>query len=105
VKSDELNEEEIKQVAGGRFNFSVEYDMAVRAANIKCPACGAEGTLRSQLQGYKGYADGTRIAVDSCICTSCGSQVNLYPELNQMGLVKIHEDGDFDEQMFPYTWH
>ena len=73
VKSDELNEEELKQIAGGRFNFSVEYDVARNAANIKCPGCGAEGTLRSQLQGYKGYADGTRIAVDSCICTSCGS--------------------------------
>lgn len=105
VKLSELNEDELKQIAGGRFNFNTDYDMAMRAANIKCPACGAEGTLRSKLQGYKGYADGTRIAVDSCICTSCGSQVNLYPELNQMGLVKIHEDGDIDEQMFPYTWH
>ena len=41
------NEEKLKQIAGGRFNFSVEYDMARNAANIKCPGCGAEGTLRS----------------------------------------------------------
>lgn len=58
VKLSELNEDELKQIAGGRFNFNTDYDMAMRAANIKCPACGAEGTLKSQIQGYDGYSDG-----------------------------------------------
>lgn len=106
VKLSELNEEELKQIAGGRFNFDTDYDMARRAANIKCPVCGAEGTLKSQIQGYEGYSDGRWVAVDTCVCTSCNSQVNLYPELNQMGVVDFNDEtGDYNQTMFPYTWH
>ncbi len=106
VKASELTEEELKEIAGGRFNFDTDYDMAMRAANIKCPICGSEGTLRSQIQGFEGYSDGRWVAVDTCNCTVCNTQINLYPELNQMGAVDFNEEtGDYNETMYPYTWH
>ena len=79
---------ELREIAGGRFNFDTDYDMAMRAANIKCPICGSEGTLRSQIQGFEGYSDGRWVAVDTCVCTSCHSQINLYPELKAAVIAK-----------------
>lgn len=98
-----LTEEEIASVAGGRFDFDIDYIMKKRAANLKCPVCGAEGTLNTEITGFEGYADGTRLAVDTCFCTSCGTQIDILPEVNRMRIVRPGETGTTEEYV-DFTW-
>lgn len=76
--------------------------MNKRAANLTCPVCGAEGTLNTEITGFEGYGDGTWLAVDTCICTSCGTQIDILPEVNKMRIVRPGEPGN--EEMVDFTW-
>ncbi len=98
-----LTAEEIANVAGGRFEFDYDYVLKKKAANLVCPVCGAEGTLNTEITGFDGYADGTRIAVDTCICTSCGVQVDIMPEVCKMRIVPGAESGK-PVEIVDFTW-
>ena len=96
--------EELDQVAGG-FRFDSDYYIHKRDLNIKCPVCGAEGTLQTMLVGWDGYADGSLVAVDNSKCTSCGAQVNIEPERGRLVVVNYDPDTDeYSEQVFPFVW-
>ena len=99
-----LTAEELDNVAGG-FDFDEFYYAHKRELNIKCPVCGAEGTLKTIVTGYDGYADGSFVAVDNSICTNCGTQVDIKPERNQLVVVSINEaTNNYSEQIFPLNW-
>ena len=99
-----LVDDELDQVAGG-FQFNYEYYIHKQELNIKCPKCGAEGTLESTGTGWEGYADGTRVAVDYSNCSNCGAQVNIEPERGRLVVVHFNPDTfEYSEEVFPFNW-
>ena len=103
-ESRKLTNDELDQIAGG-FEFDVFYFIHKRELNIRCPKCGAEGTLDSSGTGWEGYADGTRVAVDYSICSNCGTQVNIEPERGRLVVSSFNpETFEYNEEVFPFEW-
>ena len=99
-----LTEKEVAQIAGG-FSFNTDYYVHKYELNIKCPVCGAEGTLESAGVGWDGYADGRRVAVDNSICSNCGTQVDIHPELDEMVVFHFNpETMEYSEDVYPLQW-
>lgn len=99
-----LTNEELDQIDGG-FSFDSFYFIHKRELNIKCPICGAEGTLDSVGTGWEGYAGGTRVAVDNSICSNCGTQVDIQPELGRLVVSNFNPDTfEYKEEVFPFEW-
>ena len=99
-----LTNDELDQVAGG-FEFNSDYFIHKRELNIKCPICGAEGTLESSGTGWEGYGDGTRVAVDYSICSCCGAQVNIEPERGRLVITHFNpETFEYTEDVYPFEW-
>ncbi len=97
-----LTEEEINKVSGG-FAFDYDYVLKKKSASLKCPVCGAEGTLETQTTGTEGYGDGSEVAVDTSLCSSCGVQVDIMPQLNKMRIVRF-TDGMISEEEVHFNW-
>ena len=103
--TEKLTEEQLDDVAGGKFEFDWEYFQHKAELNIKCPICGAEGTLESQSQGWIGHGDGTCTAEDTCICSNCGTMVGIRPELGQLFIAHYNrETMEYSEDIFPFDW-
>ena len=103
-KARKLTEEEVAQIAGG-FQFDSNYFIHKSELNLKCPVCGAEGTLESAGVGWYGYGNGTRVAVDNSICSNCGAQVDIEPELGEMVVVHFNpETMEYSEDVYPLQW-
>lgn len=100
-----LSDEEIKQIAGGKFEFDWKYFQHKEELQIECPICHAKGTLVSQHQGWLGHGDGTYTATDTCICSSCGAMVGIRPEEGQLVIVNFNRETlEYSEDTFPLDW-
>ena len=91
-------------VSGGVFEFDWRYFKHKDELRIKCPVCGAEGTLVSQRQGWLGTSNG-RVAIDSSVCSNCNANVNIEPELGKLVVVHFNRETlEYSEETYPFHW-